>query len=315
MSSEICEGRGGLVDRNKLPTAPIDGLADNNPGWRSLMSMDESQARLQAFQYAARAMLKLRDHNVTIVEGLATQGQQSSLSHIGLGEKSTLLRAFKDAGLIGALSWGLNAGSQSFEFPRDGNLVLGGYDDASIDGNVNYYDIAVPNLINDRPCPLQISLLGLNITVENGDGSEPDEQNYLQRSGKFPVCVEPYDNLFRFPSNYIDQLKRHISPRLAATDKGPVPESSYPDIYNLEPGLVYNTSAKFRVTMKVSLENGLTVTIPHHEMVRPLRGLDNQGVPQVEPDYREVAVYATQAPGDAVVLGKAFLSQVYLFVD
>ncbi|KAK4233353.1 hypothetical protein C8A03DRAFT_38945 [Achaetomium macrosporum] len=323
MSSEICEGqwlagrtpeqcrsrRGGFIHRDKLPNASIDGLADNNPGWKTLMGINEPRA-LDAFEHAARAVLTLRDHNVTMIEGLATQGEQSSLSHIGLGEKSTLLHALKDAGLIGALSWGLNSGSQSAEFPRDGNLVLGGYDDASIDGNLDYYDIAVPNLVNDRPCPLQITLAGLNVTIYSGDGSKPtDEQSYVGKSGKYKVCIEPYDNLFRFPSEYIDRLKSQISPRFVAADKGPLPESSYPDIYNLEPGLVYNTSDNFKVTMKVSFDNGLTVTIPSHEMVRPLRGIDKNGVPQAEPGYREVAVYAAQAPEDAVVLGKAFLSQ------
>lgn len=204
MSSEICEGnwlagrtpeqcrsrRGGVIHRDKLPTAPIDGLADRNPGWKTLMGMNKSEP-LDAFQYAGRAVFKLRDQSVTMVEGLVTQGQQSSLNHIGLGENSILLTALKDAGLIGALSWGLNSGSQSAELPRDGNLVLGGYDDASIDGNVNYYDIADPNLVNQRPCPLQITLAGLSVTVEGGDGDDQDVKSYVPKSGKYKVCIEP----------------------------------------------------------------------------------------------------------------------------
>lgn len=45
-------------------------------------------------------------------------------------------------------------------------------------------------------------------------------------------------------------------------------------------------------------------------MVRPLRGIDENSAPRVDLRYRGVAVYATDAPEDAVVLGKAFLSQV-----
>lgn len=64
--------------------------------------------------------------------------------------------------------------------------------------------------------------------------------------------------MFRFPGEYIETLKGQISPQFVAANKGPVNESSYPDIYNLEPGLVYNASDNFKVTMKLSLDNGVS---------------------------------------------------------
>jgi len=88
MSSEVCDQRwlngsqpaqclsrkGGYISQSKLPPAPIDGLADNNPGWRTLMKVDTQQA----FQYAVQAPLQLRDQQVTFREGIVSEGLQHS---------------------------------------------------------------------------------------------------------------------------------------------------------------------------------------------------------------------------------------------
>ena len=67
--------------------------------------------------------------------------------------------------------------------------------------------------------------------------------------------------------------------------------------------------------MKVTLEGGLTVNIPSHELLRPLRGLDSQGQPAVDPNFSELAVYSSEAVEDSSVLGKVLLSQLHLVVD
>lgn len=82
-------------------------------------------------------------------------------------------------------------------------------------------------------------------------------------------------------------------------------------LLNLEPGLVYPASAgSFNATMRLTIEDKLTVEIPFHELQRPLRGLDRNGSVITAPEYNELQVYREKAPGDAPVLGKAFLSQV-----
>jgi hypothetical protein len=172
--------RGGFITRDAVPSAATDGLAQLNPGWVSLGNV---------IQYAANATLQLLTETVTMVEGLITQGQLSTASHLGLGEKSTLLQALKDAGLIGARSWGLNSGSQSVLFPRDGSLVLGGYDEASLVGPSFEYDIAVPNLLNNRPCPLQILVTELTLNINSPNRSE--SETIVDDSNKLTVCVEP----------------------------------------------------------------------------------------------------------------------------
>lgn len=181
MTSAQCRSRrGGFITRSAVPNATTDGLALLNPGWINLENI---------IQYAADATLQLVTNTVTMVEGLITQGQQSTASHLGLAEKSTLLQALKDAGMIGARSWGLNSGSQSVLFPREGSLVLGGYDEASLSGPFFEYKIAEPNLLNNRPCPLQILVSRLTLNIDGAD--QNDSYDLIDTASKLPFCVEP----------------------------------------------------------------------------------------------------------------------------
>ena len=126
--------KGGYVNLNQLPSVDPVGLEENNKGWKNITSVDASDP----FKYAVRAPLQLRDQQVTFRQGIIDSGLQHTTSHIGLAETSTFLQSLKDTGLIGARSWGLNSGSQSYATPRDGSLVLGGFDQASIDGNFQF---------------------------------------------------------------------------------------------------------------------------------------------------------------------------------
>jgi hypothetical protein len=80
---------------------------------------------------------------------------------------------------------------------------------------------------------------------------------------------------------------------------------------NLEPGIVYpSSSGDFNATLRFTINNELTVDIPHYELERPLRVLDTDGNPVLDMNYNELQIYATPAPEDGPVVGKAFLSQV-----
>lgn len=303
--------RGGFVMRNNLPEASTDGLAELNPGWTTFMAVDD----ITPFQFAAKPALQLRDESVTMLTGLITQGQQHTTSHIGLAEESTLLRSLKDSGLIAATSWGLNAGSQSYLFPRDGSLVLGGFDESSVDGPFFTYNITKPNMLNNRPCPFQIEVTGMTLEVSSGDGSDPVSRSFYSKANSLRVCIEPYDNLFRLPSPDLQDVLAMFS-QVGTNDTGTVQPSQYADLYNLEPGLVYPRSAgNFSVSMEITINDGQTVTIPSYELVRPLRGLDADGRQIVDTRFNEVQIYSQPAPEDGPVFGKAFLSQLYLFVD
>jgi len=308
MTAAQCRSRrGGFVTAKDLPPASADGLDALNPGWVSLMDDDS----LTTFQYATQATLQIRDESITMIEGLISEGQQHTTSHIGLGDKSVLLQSLKDAELIGAQSWGLNAGSQSYLLPRDGSLVLGGYDESSLGGPFFNYSISNPITLNNRYCPLQVSITGMTLKISNGNGSAPQSKVVYSVANKLPTCIEPYDNLFRLPSPFLNDIKGMLA-QVSVNNSAPVGSSQYKSLFNLEPGLVYPSSAgTFSVSMEITINEGLTVTIPSHELVRPLRGLDENGMQAIDTRFNEVQVYGEPAPEEAPVLGKAFLSQVF----
>jgi len=76
-----------------------------------------------------------------------------------------------------------------------------------------------------------------------------------------------------------------------------------------------STAGAFNASLMISIENGPTVLVPSHELVRPLRGLDLNGVPVVNNSFNEVQIFHQPAPEDGPVLGKALLSQLYVFCD
>lgn len=56
--------------------------------------------------------------------------------------------------------------------------------------------------------------------------------------------------------------------QVTAANNTPVDSSRY-SLYNLEPGLVYDSTAgNFTMTMELTIEEGLTITVPSHELGR-----------------------------------------------
>jgi len=64
--------------------------------------------------------------------------------------------------------------------------------------------------------------------------------------------------------------------------------------------------------LDIKLDNGFSINIPSDEFEKPLRGLDINGAPTVNHSLREIQVFQSPAEGNTIVLGRAFLSQVWL---
>jgi hypothetical protein len=112
------------------------------------------------------------------------------------------------------------------------------------------------------------------------------------------------------PKAYLTDITNQFAAVTQYKD-GPVNSSQYSQLYDLEPGLVYPSSAgTFSASLQFTLDNGLTVHIPPYELIRPLRGLDANGQQILDTGYNEVQIYGQPAPEDGPVMGKAFLSQV-----
>ena len=122
--------------------------------------------------------------NMTVV--VITEGVNFTAGHVGLGKESVLLHRLKETKQIPSIGFGLNAGSQSIRNPRDGNLVLGGYDSASITSSFHEYPMNYSDTLAGRHCPLQIHIQGLQLLME---GRAPIQ--LLGDGDGHLACIEP----------------------------------------------------------------------------------------------------------------------------
>jgi hypothetical protein len=191
-----CESRrGGPVDISALSTAFAPGMDSDlavDQNWINLM--ERTGITKNPYGTVGKVDLDLPD-DITLSQfavGVVNQGQDHTAGHLGLGTNSTFLKALGRIGMNPALGFGLNIGSQSVAAPRPGNLVVDGYDAASIRGAWHNYPIN-----HDRPdpgeriCPLQVVVEELAVRFANGTQSDNLLGIGLDRST--PVaCIEPY---------------------------------------------------------------------------------------------------------------------------
>jgi hypothetical protein len=120
--------------------------------------------------------------------GIITSGDHQNVGHFGLANDSDFLNYAVCDGLIPANGFGLNAGSQSVANPRDGSLVLGGYDLASVGGAFYNFSVATVGS-SERECPLQVTITLMVLRFPLADGFTDVT---LTSSGVLiPACIEP----------------------------------------------------------------------------------------------------------------------------
>jgi hypothetical protein len=122
--------------------------------------------------------------NMTVV--VITEGINFTAGHLGLGRDSVILRHLKGSNKIPSLGFGLNAGSQSSQNPRNGNLVLGGYDSASVTSPFYTYPMNYSDTLAGRHCPLQVQIQRLQLLL---DGKDPYE--LIGIGDGHAACIEP----------------------------------------------------------------------------------------------------------------------------
>ncbi|KAK3385893.1 hypothetical protein B0H63DRAFT_473784 [Podospora didyma] len=332
-------GGGVKVDTSGNPvglqTGSIAGLVAANPGWPTIMDP------LPPFSVAVNADLNLPDgRSVTMLNvPVITAGNNHTSSALGMGDNSTLLATAINTGLIGASrSWGYDVGSTSYSKPRAGGLTLGGKDMGAIAGgsgthvyNMSAYDKVVNK---GRVCPLQVQIVGMALVpsnVSSSTASASDDFPLISESQPLSACLEPYDVYARLSLQVLDRLKTKFArltghtgaPRRYSPIANPFTEQDpllrqLLSVYVPEPGLIYplnNATGSFDAKLVITLAGGQIISIPSHELFNPVRGLAADGSRAIADSWRELAVYQDSAPANAAVLGRSFLSQVYLFVD
>ncbi|KAK1826465.1 hypothetical protein QBC39DRAFT_364377 [Podospora conica] len=318
MTAAQCRSRrGNYVTKDDADIVPVEGLAQQSTNMKFLPPIDKSTL--------APIQLQLGT-SVGVHSGFITSGDQHANSHLPLNEDSVVLAEMKRSGQIASNSFGLDVGSQSVSSPRNGRLTLGGHLPAMVRGPRWEFKIDRSNpVINSRSCALKVDIRHINIGIGGKD------VELIAPDSNTRVCIEIYDRLTRLPSTGLKALKdelRNEGAKEAVGEEGK-PDGRFGGILDTEPGLLYETAGgrvnlsdlvqSMQITIRGGLVGGkeadLTVDLGNQDVVQPLVGLDENGVPAVNASLEKLMVYHQRGIGDAAVLGRAFLEKLYLHVD
>ena len=211
-----------------------------------------------------------------------------------LGQNSSFLAAVTQAKVAPSSVWGLDAGDRSLS-PRDGKLVVGGYDASRIEGNLTTFPLGT--WTNQQPCPLQVRVA--EILYKLADGSKA----FLlpPTSDGVTACIEPQQQRFTFLPSMV---------KVFAVITGY--NSSYP-------GLTFPTVTRPEGALQITLDNGYTTTIPNDHLFTPQRGSDENGQYVVtNSSIFETGMVYNPFEVDAevqLILGGLYLTYNYLVVD
>ncbi|KAL8958160.1 MAG: hypothetical protein Q9193_004727, partial [Seirophora villosa] len=211
-----------------------------------------------------------------------------------LGQNSSFLAAVTEARVAPSTVWGLDAGDRSLS-PRDGNLVVGGYDTSRIAENLTAFPIGDWTQL---PCPLQVTVTELWYIIP---GSARRDSLFDSNTTSMIACVEPFQQRFTFLPSMVKQFARW---------------TRYNDTY---PDLTF----PFRPpgALEIKLDNGYRTVIPNEHLFTPKRGSDRDGhyvVTNSSVLETGIADNTDKKDGDPdlqPILGGLFLTFNYLVVD
>lgn len=213
-------------------------------------------------------------------------------SGIAFGPSSSVLQRILDFNAAPSRFMGLFFGSRSESLPLDGELVVGGYNGARVNGTFTNFSIASQGL--EIPCPLQVQIKDMVLSNANGTFSLVNDNR-----STIAACIDPLQNQFALSQSMYDRWARYTSHN--ASDSNQIfPPGHQPYMGNLT----------------VVLAGEYTTFIPNYELLSDERGTNAEG----KYDVISNNVMAAVGPGlpnygDIPILGGTFLSQNYLFVD
>jgi hypothetical protein len=289
--SQCVSDRGGLFNEQEATsgfTPSQEGLAPD-PVWDSFNPAFAGSANATV-QFPSD--ISLPSYPIALVD----VASNASLSQLGLANDSVFLREVVNAGWSSIPAFSILAGSQSVQQPRDGHLIIGGYDAASLAGPFSNFTISNTTTAGSRVCSLQVEVDSLILSLPGHSDVE-----LIADGTPMISCIEPLDNLFRLPGTVIDLFQEHTGLR---NDPSLVSNQ----LLVVEPGLTFNSS--FNGTLRFTLKNGPVVEIPNEELAQQLRGIDQTGKRVLQNNVTVVNIFNETAPEGTAVLGKVFLSQV-----
>lgn len=182
-----------------------------------------------------------------------------------LGQNSSFLAAVTESRVAPSTVWGLDAGDRSLS-PRDGRLVIGGYDISRLAGNLSTFNLG--NWTSQLPCPLQVRVTTITYVFPNGSlgsvlGGSALDGVHNDPSG-MAACIEPFQERFTFTPLMVERL-------VSFTGYDNSSNSPYG-------GLNFPAHSRPKGTLQIKLDNGYSTTIPNEQLFTPKRGSNGNGL-------------------------------------
>lgn len=215
-------------------------------------------------------------------------------SGLPLGQNSSFLAAVTKDRVAPSTIWGLDAGDRSLS-PRDGNLVVGGYDTSRIVGDLTTFPIGNWTHL---PCPLQVTVTEVWYFIP---GTNTRNSLFESNMTSMIACVEPFQHRFTFLPSMVKQFARW---------------TRYNDAY---PALTFPRLPGG--ALEIRLDNGYRTIIPNDHLFTPKRGSDEDGhyvVTNSSIVESGIEDNTDNMDGDSdlrPILGGLFLTFNYLVVD
>ena len=217
-------------------------------------------------------------------------------SEISFGPESSFLDWLLYYQQVPSTVFGIFFGSRSQLYGVDGNVTIGGYDRARVQGA--WTNFSMQDRYLDTPCPLQVLIQ--DIRLNNDDGSF---SLFLDSGVLAAACVDPLANDFTLTQSMWDRFANLTQLTSFSADGQPTYPLSADSILG---------------NLSITLANGYETVIPHYELVGQLRGTDSEGKYSVV-NASELTVAISVDNGTAgeiiPILGGVYLSLNYLLVD
>ncbi|KAF6822801.1 aspartic-type endopeptidase [Colletotrichum plurivorum] len=221
-------------------------------------------------------------------------------SALALGPDSSTIDLLVSHKLAPKGTFSVDYGSTSELYPRDGQVVFGGYNEARFNETkkteFNMWGAGAP-----VPCPLQVLISDIILTNDEGDHSL-----FADIGTRVSACIDTVQNDFTFTPNMFSRFQNYTNH--TTTENG----TSYG-------ASTYPASREPKIgSLTIKLTNGYTTVIPHYELVTHQRGTDSRGRYAVTNNtliQATVSSGASDLGNNVPILGGVFLSQNWLAVD
>lgn len=226
---------------------------------------------------------------------------------VGLGRNSTMLNRLVSQDLIKSRSWSMFWGwfGATAQTQRDGTFIFGGYDKARVKGPGFTHALRAPT--DDCPTGMLVTISDLTLHFPNGSAARLLPES---RSAAIQSCIVPdYPAFMTIPVDpYFNSFVNLTGTNVTTASTGGLNIGTL--VYKLDQGEI-----PYPGDLAVTLQSGLTVRLPNHQLVVPERTIQpNTGRVVVNGRLPNLVLNPAARP-DLSQLGQMFLSAAYLLVN